>query len=59
MINEDDHGGRKKFIYSVRDKVYALRAYDIASTGAWTNHFAFLELDSKNNQFDIYYSVGY
>ncbi|CAD8054095.1 unnamed protein product [Paramecium sonneborni] len=38
--------------------VYALRAYDIASTGAWTNHFAYLEFDQNNKQYDIYYAIG-
>ncbi|CAD8043970.1 unnamed protein product [Paramecium primaurelia] len=36
----------------------AIRAYDIASSGAWTNQFAFLELDDKKNIYDIYYAVG-
>ncbi|CAD8046367.1 unnamed protein product [Paramecium sonneborni] len=37
-------------------KTGAIRAYDIASSGAWTNQFAFLELDKKNN-YDLYYAV--
>ncbi|CAD8142567.1 unnamed protein product [Paramecium octaurelia] len=36
----------------------AIRAYDIASSGAWTNSFAFLELDDKKNIYDIYYVEG-
>ncbi|CAD8136573.1 unnamed protein product [Paramecium octaurelia] len=48
---EKDHQG-------VQSVVYALRAYDIASTGAWTNHFAYLELDSSKRQYDIYFAIG-
>ncbi|CAD8135596.1 unnamed protein product [Paramecium octaurelia] len=36
----------------------AIRAYDTASSGAWTNSFAFLELDDKKNIYDIYYQQG-
>ncbi|CAD8138370.1 unnamed protein product [Paramecium pentaurelia] len=48
---EKDHQG-------VQSVVYALRAYDIASTGAWSNHFAYLEMDSNKKQYDIYYAIG-
>lgn len=39
-------------------KVYALRAYDIASTGAWANKFAFLEREEGKYIYDIYYTEG-